>query len=289
MMQNRSLIAGIILLWSVTFLLVTAAFPWRGVPELYHSGVFLLLGAATAFSALAVWKRKHFRFHWGSVLLHSAIFIIVLGAVIGFFTAQKITVYVLADPSAPMADFLPLDEKDQTIPLDFSFNAGALEIDYYKPDYLLYCRQAENPDKMELQKKLSWQNDRLVISENQVLEKSDLLDAHGNFLPHLPLGEDSILMRQKPAVKEYRIPIRYQDNSDSRIHTTVCKVNSPVSIHSWRFYLISQGSSPHGDYVELLAKRDPGRLVVIAGLWMLLLSPFWILTDKKRRERSNNQ
>jgi hypothetical protein len=46
-------------------------------------------------------------------------------------------------------------------------------------------------------------------------------------------------------------------------------VNHPIEIKGWRFYLMSYDSQ-NRTYVVLTARRDPGRLVVVTGIWMVI-------------------
>jgi hypothetical protein len=46
-------------------------------------------------------------------------------------------------------------------------------------------------------------------------------------------------------------------------------VNRPVTYRGWRFYLMSYDHNPEV-CVTLTARRDPGRGVVIAGIWMVI-------------------
>lgn len=47
-------------------------------------------------------------------------------------------------------------------------------------------------------------------------------------------------------------------------------VNHPIEIQGWRFYLMSYDSQNRA-YVVLTARRDPGRLAVVAGIWMVIV------------------
>jgi hypothetical protein len=58
-------------------------------------------------------------------------------------------------------------------------------------------------------------------------------------------------------------------HGDARVEH-VLRVNHPLSIDGWRIYLMSHSQTPR-PYVVLLLRRDPGRLLVLAGIWCLIL------------------
>lgn len=280
----RRLQWAIVSISALLLLLIAAAFPWRGIPELYRSGVFLLVAAITALSAAAIWWRPAFRHRGGVLLLHLAIALIAVGALIGVFFGRQVRFFMLAEADAPLADFLPPENGRPAIPLPFSFGAGRPEVDYYDPDYLLYRRQPDDPNRMTLAGRPHWRGEMLYLDNRQNWPRTTLLAPDGSFLPHLNVGEDGILMRQDPQPSEYRVAIRYHHPAAPEERQAVLKVNEPVTIDRWRFYLMSCGTSARGRYVELLARQDPGRLVVAAGLWLLLAAPLWLLVDQWRKQ-----
>ena len=63
------------------------------------------------------------------------------------------------------------------------------------------------------------------------------------------------------------------DNGESR--TEPLAINHPFTHRGWRFYLMSYDREAQR-YVWLSARRDPGRPIVIAGIWGILLGVTWL-------------
>ncbi|HBC85459.1 MAG TPA: hypothetical protein DCZ94_00745 [Lentisphaeria bacterium] len=77
---------------------------------------------------------------------------------------------------------------------------------------------------------------------------------------------------------EAQIPERFdakiQFSIDGKVsNEQLLMVNHPAYFKGWRFYLMDydQGSQYH---VVLFAKKDPGRMTAIAGIWILLFGAF---------------
>jgi hypothetical protein len=91
-----------------------------------------------------------------------------------------------------------------------------------------------------------------------------------------------ILLINKPGDKWYSANFHVDDSGIKR--TFPLAVNHPVSYGKWRFYLMSYGQDQHGQYLILSGRRDPGRMPVIAGIWMLITGVFLICLLRRNKE-----
>lgn len=124
-------------------------------------------------------------------------------------------------------------------------------------------------------------------------EKSDLVvpvkpdhiirNVPGKNLASIPLGfglgvpafRVEYYDKKRMMPSHFEADLRIEDGNISEIR--VLRVNHPVSYRGWRIYLMSWENDPTAGEVltptgvVLTARRDPGRGLVIAGIWMLMI------------------
>jgi len=98
---------------------------------------------------------------------------------------------------------------------------------------------------------------------------SVLLVEGGSGLEHRLLGPDYLLQLLPPMDKEYRVVLRLTGPEKAAVER-VLAVNQPITHRGWRLYLMDYDRREFR-YLDLLARRAPGRKLALIGIIGLML------------------
>ncbi len=102
----------------------------------------------------------------------------------------------------------------------------------------------------------------------------------GELVEQVILADQRVLKLLPGSDKYYEAEFAVSENGDDgkpETHNFIMAVNKPVTYGGWRFYLLSYDREhPRPRYLTLTARSDPGRNLVIAGIWMLIIGTFMI-------------
>lgn len=265
----------VLLLAVISFFLVAGVLPNReGDPAvIFYSPVFIFLLAALACAILVCLFRRRFSFgDLGFILSHGGVVMILAGALAGFLwgTSGRMVLPVFPD------HWVSTLERKNRGPVDLPFAAGAahLEIDYFPPKYDLYepketaGPQDGNSDYRLVERLRLDSAGELDIGDRKIA-KSELF-AEGIWRSHLVLDDGRILQRVEPMARHFEAQLVFRQDG-SAVPARSLAVNHPVSFDGWRLYLMSHGRQQGFQYVVISARKDPGRGVVIAGIWAVII------------------
>ena len=74
--------------------------------------------------------------------------------------------------------------------------------------------------------------------------------------------------------RHYSAKLRFMDETGATQESALA-VNHPAGYRGWRFYLMSYDRQAMSAII-VLAKRDPGQVWVLAGIWMVILGTFGV-------------
>jgi len=74
--------------------------------------------------------------------------------------------------------------------------------------------------------------------------------------------------RDRSVPKDFEATLSIVEDGNESIR--MLKVNKPVTVAGWRIYLMSYEMHP-SPYVRLLLRRDPGRITVLVGIWLIIV------------------
>ena len=83
-----------------------------------------------------------------------------------------------------------------------------------------------------------------------------------------PFADGRALRRTQRTVSDYRAILELTEESGVTKRAEL-RVNHPVAFQGWRFHLMSCDEG--GTVAHISARRDPGRMAVISGIWAVLL------------------
>lgn len=261
--------------------MIAGALPARGGGQtaVFASPLFIaLLAALCGLLLRCSVRRRHLR-HVGFVLCHSGLVLILAGALVGFLLGQR-TQFAAPVSSEHVLRELP-GPGEQSIPLGFGLSVASFAVQFHDPDYHLYLPPRGKGDYVFQRVLTPDREGRLVVDAALAVPAADLRDAQGGWVRQHVLPDGRLLQMAEPVPRHYEAILRISpETRPSR--TAVLAVNHPVSEQGWRFYLMSYDQHQR-QYVVLSARRDPGRILVIPGLWAAILGTAWLCWFPIRR------
>lgn len=263
----RALKISLIITAAALILLITGASPILGVPAIYKSGIFILIGLALA--SLSLWASACIRKrNWGLFCLHLGIFLLITGGIIDWAKEKKFTFSIFIGEE--YASELVYDDTSQlTHPLGFEFTVLDFRKEYYPQKYALYLRTLEGIKQQE--EGIRTTKEIRFPQHNITLPLTTLEGEHAPMPPHHIIGEKQIILPTRPIEKYFGAQFRIKPPTGDEIRQELA-VNSPISFNGWKFYLISHGNdTQQRPYVRLIAKNAPGTFLVHLGIYLLIL------------------
>jgi DNA-binding Lrp family transcriptional regulator len=265
----------------IVILLVAGAFPLIGATEVYKSGfMIVMLGLLSLLTLKCCIKQKFKLKKAGFYLSHLGVIVILAGAFLGYLKSEKVSLGVYVGESYVTNQIYDQQHPGRSIPLDFSFYITDFNVEKFDPSFTLYKKDESAPSGFKMLETYNIHNGRINIKETgSDISVSQLKDPQGNWLPHFFIDTDYMLFKNKAGDKWYSAEF----NIKGEKRKFLLAVNHPVSYKKWRFYLMSFGRDVRGEYVIMTARRDPGRNIVITGIWMLMAGIFMICFLRKNR------
>jgi len=280
--MNRMMAAVVLMVLLVLFMLA-GAFPSPGgtAAMIFKTPVFI--GLASLLAGLLVycaWKGEFgFRRVW-FLLTHLGVVVIIVGALIGWGFGQSHD-FILPIGSGEFVR--AIQQQDGTsVPLPFGMTCQRFMVDYYDPAYDLYepiQRDGNHEYRKVATHKMSAAGE-LNLDRLGRLGRAELFNPEtGEWKDQAVLTNGWILQQVPPTPRFFAAELAFQVDGEP-VREQKLAVNQPVGIKGWRFYLMSYDNAAQ-TYVVLKARRDPGRLAVVAGIWMaiagiLMLGLLWL-------------
>lgn len=254
--------------------MVAGALPEPGGAQLAVFRTPLFIGLLSVLSVCLIGCCRR-RIRWrdtGFILCHVGIVLILLGAGLGYWLGKRTQ---FAAPIAVDHSIRELPGPNETgIPLTFGLAVSDFSVDYYSRSYNLYrppppghagdeaagyafIRTVPVPDEGQMD-----------VGEGILLDVNELRDEEGRFVLQHILPNGDLMQLAVGTPRSFRAVLRFEFD-DRPTLTRELSVNHPVRVAGWHFYLMSYDREAER-YVVLSARRDPGRLPVIAGIWAVI-------------------
>ncbi len=260
----------------LVLLMVTGVLPAGGGGQeaVFRSPVMVALLGALAIDLVVCSVRR--RLPWrrvGFYLTHFAVVVILLGAFLGFLFGRQ-TRFRMPVSADHVTRQLPT-ERGEPIRLGFGFAVADFEVTFYDPDYVL-CEPrfpdadpGVDDDYVKVREVTVARKERLDLGAHGVVPVEELRDQAGNWVHYKELEDGWLLRKIPPTARHFAATVHIHQEDGTR-KTEALAVNHPVEHGGWRFYLQDYGEQ-YGGYVVLSARRDPGRWLVIPGMYALML------------------
>lgn len=228
----------------------------------------------------------------GFHLCHFGIVAILIGGCIGTFKTVKTNFAVPVDPNMFYSQ-LQLDD-ESVAELGFNFGLIDFEVEKYDPDYGLYKfvgQDRNNPQNedfvfvKEVKQHIDGTYDAGRYGRIPFAQLRDATSPDG-WAEHYLVNDDMVLFKSYAADKQYVAKMRISSDTGEKIDKEV-RVNHPLDYNGWRFYLVSYDTN-QGTYVSFSARRDPGRLFVIYGIWANMIGTAFICFKRSKKKGVNS-
>lgn len=263
----------LLLILCLFFLAGAIPLPSVDVLGVFHTPVFFVLLALMALLCF-VWSARCLRRRWSSRTLfflaaHLGIVFLLLGAALGYFRGER-TQFAAMIGAAP-ENVLPGPD-NRSIALPFSLAITSFRTESYPPSYHLYESPATAGDDYVLLGAYRFdRNGRMVLPGRLVLFDHELCDENGVWQSQKILPDGRLLHRGSAVPSHFSAMAQIIDPTQPDQRQDIAfGVNRPLCHGGWRFYLMSFDAHEER-YVVLSARRDPGRSLVIAGLWLIII------------------
>ncbi len=279
--MKATLLWSQMLLGAAALLLMTGGLPYLGVPEVYQSGVMLILGVVVAFLSLVAGLRL-LAGHWALALVHFCLPVIAFGVYLDF--ASERTAQLILSEDGKKHSEISLEEGQKTLPLGFSVSLLDFDIDYYdNAPYRLYERRGDRWEPLaELQRK----GESVFHGEEQwdIGNFKSFAETQQGY--HYIEGEPlRMILQDVNTVKNYSAVCEIIDK-DGAVEQHNIQVNKPLLFNGWQLSLINHAKASSGDkyYVLLQARHAPGRYWAIGGMVALMISiALWAYLPKRKK------
>ena len=169
--------------------------------------------------------------------------------------------------------------------LPFSLGVTRFRVDRFDPAYALYLPPTEEVDEYSYVESYTPGRGGVTLGPDDVVPLTRLRPEGGEWVEQVVLADQRMLSRLPAGDKHYEAQVVIRDEAvegEAVEKEFTLAVNQPVSYRGWRFYLVSYDRQ-HGEarYINLTARRDPGRNVLIAGIWMLMAGTFLLCLMRK--------
>ncbi len=283
---------GIVLMWLIILLLLAAVLPAAGdrsADALYHSPVMIVLLGLLAGSCLWCCRKRRSGWCWAGFLLsHLGIAIVLAGGMLGFLFGVRTMVRIPVRFEHPIDTVMVAAQRQ--VPLGFSITARDFKVEFYPPAYVRWyplppeqVGPGENPfrpgETLETESVSEWE-----LGDGQTFAVSSLWDAiRSDWIPQYSLPDGSILAiaRKTPSFFGFTLVV----SDGEQLREIPVTVNKPAKYGGWIFYLMSYDAQGRS-YVDISARRDPGRTAVIAGIWMIIAGVF-MLSFRRTQESAD--
>ncbi|MBM4152569.1 MAG: cytochrome c biogenesis protein ResB [Kiritimatiellaceae bacterium] len=271
---------GILLLSAIVLFLLAAVIPVPGglsAAALYFSPVFIFLLLLLSLTIIRCCWHRSFSFKQiGFYLVHLGVVFILIGAFIGYLKGEKGVVQISLSPSRPAEQCF--DREGAPIDFGFKVTAEDFQVDYYPPVYRWY--RSVPPDQVVPGKMPFEVSGEFTTTEQGICAidgfgvVSNLWDeTTKEWTQRKMLADGSFIHSAAQTPSFFGVTLRIDD------HSLPVRINHPAQFRGWRFYLMSYDQQSQR-FVQLSARRDPGRMLVIVGIWMTIVGTFWICLRK---------
>ncbi|MCF7849652.1 MAG: cytochrome c biogenesis protein ResB [Kiritimatiellales bacterium] len=261
---------------------------------IFKTPVFILLMATLAVLILqCCWQqRRGFKLRKiGFQLTHLGAVVILVGAFLGFIVGKRTNFAIPLTKHAAADNFQTGD--GGTVKFDFKLAASGFKVEFFAKQYNLYKAPATKDADYDYVDKfrIPSSGDVLDLGNYGTVKLEDLRQSMPSTVQgidpdwkqqHL-LPDGSILQLVNSAPRHYEAMLHMTDKNSATTDKKLM-VNHPVSYGGWRFYLMSYDQQMKR-YIVVSARNDPGRNLVIAGLWMMIVGVFVICFVKAEGTR----
>lgn len=272
-MRNRTIIAGAVLMGIALLFIAAGAIPVRHGQQvvIFETPAFLIVVGLAAMAMLAAcFQRRSPLRHIAFILSHAGFVLLMAGAWIDWRGGQRLDGIRLPVAMGHAVSKLH-DASGEAVELGFAMAVTDFQVSFYDPVYSLLQpdpRQALTSNVYMLVRNV----DPRVPSTLRHIPGGDLtvtsLKPHGEWLPEVVLTNGWVLRRQSETPSKFEAHV--QTTVDGVVSSRILEVNHPLSAKGWQVLLVSYGNEPM-NYVELAFRRSPGRRLVVAGIWSVII------------------
>ncbi len=214
---------------------------------------------------------------------HVACFLVLLGGYIDYGTEERSMVRLPADGKSLLTHTAGGGKE-----LPFRLRVDDFAIDYYTGhEHYSLMHYDHASARWSRVGAVAVQGDELVFGEER-WKAEQLRTAPGMPRPFLVAGQGRVILRDVPAVKEYRarchVMTKHRGRDEAR--DEVMRVNAPLAVKGWQVTLMSHERAADGTpRLVLQLRRAPGRFWALTGMvGLILCTACWCWQGGRKKE-----
>jgi hypothetical protein len=266
--------------------------------DIFYSAFFIIPSLALCISLIGCTLKRGL--HWqdlGFSLTHLGIIIILCGACLSFWLGRETQFKLSQDMTI---DRIP-GSGEQVFTLGFKLKLKDFKVIFHPPVYSVYnyTPAAENATSKEQYTYLTSLKvkaggiyvqgygqvslARLQEGQAQVQAKAQAQSAQAPaaWRSLLQLDQRLFLKLEPMTPSCYTAVLTLTDEEKGQTQEKILQVNHPLAYKGWSFYLVSYDQKSQ-QYIIISAYQDPGRWLVLTGLWLVIVSTFILCIFNKR-------
>jgi len=239
----------------------------------YYSPVMIFLLAL--LSGCSIWcciKRKFSPAQIGFYLVHLGVVVILAGAFIGYISGKKGMLQLLLMPQ--QAESQLMTKTGEMVDFGLEVSAENFQVKFYPPIYHFYRQippRQRVPGQMPFEKVSEFDvagQTVLMLDDFGSFDVSNLWnEAQQEWIQRRAVDAGAFLHRASQTPSYFGVTLLVEGEK------IPISINHPAGYKGWRFYLMSY-DQVNQRFVQLSARRDPGRNAVIVGIWLTLIGTF---------------
>lgn len=241
------------------------------------------LGIFTVLMIVCILLEKFHIRKMGFYLLHIGLVLLLIGCFAYFMNGQKYTLTFQRDPNNYYMVTAPVEDGE---PLDLGMDIKIMDttVEYYSPTYTVYKIDTQTGKMTAIASDLELQDGFLDLGPYGGTRMSEA-EINASLATDPTTGSTYYYITENTAVIQSLTPKYYEaqlslcDVENERYYGTdtdphELTVNHPLRCGDWKVYLMGISSTESADYVTLMFKKDPGELVTVAGILLLVVGTF---------------
>lgn len=280
----------VILFAALVLMLLTGVVPAPGGPVsvVFLSPVFLAIAGALGVVLVLQCRKAVASLDIGSAIAHGGVALILAGAAVTYAFGVRTEIVAPVGPGNVIREVPERRAafEGEAVPyaaLGFGFVVTNFVVEFHDPRYVVYVQRKQpdgGSDYRYLRKVPVPRAGPVDLGNGERVEIHDLRDPATGEWKEQHVTASGLILQRSSTASRYSAAIRFTGAGDE-VQESEIVMNRPARFDGWRFYLMDYDGG-QGRHVVLSVRRDPGRPLVMAGMWMAIAGVFVMCFRRSR-------
>lgn len=306
-MRKNFLFISMIVLMVITGVVLVLSCVHMFIDPNYNMGSWLMVFVLANFAVIMIIGIVLEKFHLrkiGFYALHIGLVLVLIGSFMYFLKGQNYTMTFPVD-NTTYYTVTPTTEDGEKLDLLMDIKITEAVTEYYSPTYSVYDVNTETGEMELIEGDLEIIDGYLDLGPYGGTNMSEAeLNASLSSFTNPTTGATSVyyyitsttavIQNITPSHYEAKFVLasaEYEEYYGSEDSPLILTVNHPVYKGGWKIYLMAVSGSGNAQYVTLMFKKDPGEIVTLIGIVLLVAGSFisaFMPTGKPKEKKEVN-